>query len=390
MLNKTDSKFLSSAKLITTLSFIWGLLIVLFLLSGGVEIIEWFFEISISNWIWFIVPLLLVNPIIQTLQTRNVHEDEFSRNVRSGIGARLASRLTAISYGLIAGSGTLGLIFADLIQNLILLITLRPLRFILRLVDSFKSFNVSRIVAIAREFKNYPLMVFPARWVNLISGQIPIVIFAKYFSPGHTGTYTLAVSLLELPVNLLAQAIRPVFYKRALDLYDQDKELLKTFTLRIYYYFLIAGSIIVAVLFSFGPELFGLIFGSEWRQSGDIAALLSFSYLFILISSPFGSLRRIFRKEQHILYANLLLLLMRGFLIPYSWITDDFQSLVIFYSIMNGLFYLINTVLILSLITKNVLIVILQTVFIFAIIILIFSLIKTGLQYYSFILDYSQ
>ncbi len=354
ILSRPGKRFLYAAKLNVFLAIVGILLFGIFLLLGGQKLLNIFFGINIGNWIWFIIPILILNILNQILATWNILENKFNKNVSSSIIGRLASKLGSISYGKLLFPYVSGLIFGDIIFSLIQLFFLRPLTSLNIIFKVLTDKNNKKyVLATAKYFKNYPKMVFPARWLNLLSSQIPIWIFGKFYSSGILGNYSFAVTMINIPIKIIGNSLKPVFYKKAIDLQNENPADLKKFVIKIYFLLLFVGGYIVSFLTIFGDIIFKYVFGEDWGISGQFAGILGFSYLFILISTPLSSLRRIYKKEKQIFYVNIILFLLRTSLFGFIIFDNAILHVIIYFAFIDTIFYVFNTYEILKIVLKR-------------------------------------
>ena len=127
--------------------------------------------------------------------------------------------------------------------------------------------------------------------------QIPPLLFAALFNPVVAGIYLLAQRVLSLPMTVIGGAIGNVFLPNA-------AEALHTGTLPDLYKKLVSTLIMLAApaaigLIIIGPDLFELVFGSEWRLAGDFARLMAVWLLFQFVTAPFTTLFAVLEKQKH-------------------------------------------------------------------------------------------
>lgn len=105
--------------------------------------------------------------------------------------------------------------------------------------------------------------------------QLALVAF---FSHAVAGQYILAVSILTLPISLIALTTAPVLYRHFIEINHTAPETLTRYLERAAMGYLLAGVVILSPIFLFGEEIFALAFGQNWQQAGHIAATLSVAY----------------------------------------------------------------------------------------------------------------
>jgi O-antigen/teichoic acid export membrane protein len=89
---------------------------------------------------------------------------------------------------------------------------------------------------------------------------------------------------------------------------------------------------IIIVIF-FGPRLFGLIFGSEWFQSGAYARFLGLSLLLEFIVSPLSQTMNILeRQDLQLVWDISYFIMVIGTLLFSYWIGFEVNLAVILYA----------------------------------------------------------
>jgi O-antigen/teichoic acid export membrane protein len=128
--------------------------------------------------------------------------------------------------------------------------------------------------AAARAYRAFALVSSPSGIVNTLGLQLPALALPWLYGPAVTGSYSLAQRVLGQPILLLGEAAHYVFWGHAARLAVADPRKLRSSFIRTNA-ILAAVATPLAVLPFYGPEMFGFVFGTEWRQAGAFAGLLS-------------------------------------------------------------------------------------------------------------------
>lgn len=171
--------------------------------------------------------------------------------------------------------------------------------------------NFNNLKRLAKKYKEFPIYSTWSSLLNAISLQLPVFMFASHFSPTVVGYYTISNKFLNLPMNLLGNAVSQVYYQQAARYYEQDSNKLKQLTYKTFRGLLIVATIPMAVIAGFGDLIFGLIFGESWIIAGEYARLLSPSLLFVFCTSSITSLYFVLNKQKLYLIFDIALLLFR-------------------------------------------------------------------------------
>ncbi|MFT4901889.1 MAG: O-antigen/teichoic acid export membrane protein [Lentimonas sp.] len=209
-----------------------------------------------------------------------MREKHFKVIAYSSSGSAVIGNAFKVVAGLLAFSPS-GLLLGTVLQrwsNLILILILTPSRIWKHKVEAGTPWLQ------AKKYREFPLYRMPQDTINSFTRQLPAVIMASFFSPAAAGIYLLAWRALTLPVSLLNNALRKVFYMRALDSVREGRSLFKL-SLRVsglIFVFMLPAALFI--LF-FGERLFVWVFGHEWAMSGQYA-----KWIFAASVCTFGSL----------------------------------------------------------------------------------------------------
>ena len=143
---------------------------------------------------------------------------------------------------------------------------------------------------VAWRYIDFPKYSVGPTLLNTLTAQAFILFLTKFYSTEELGYYGLTYMVLGAPLGLIGTSYKDVFYQRIAELINREQftKSLAFFRSSAVFLFTV-GVLIAAVLFFFGPKLFGFVFGDAWTRSGEFAAILSFSFMVKLVSSPLSS-----------------------------------------------------------------------------------------------------
>ncbi|MEQ8924873.1 MAG: oligosaccharide flippase family protein [Fulvivirga sp.] len=279
-----------------------------------------------------LLPILLVLGMLSVVaDAQNVRDKLFKQNGISKVISISSSKAFVSVYGFVIGPNPLGLIIGEIINRLLLLITLlgnNTKRFFKGLIENWK-YNEIREVVIS--YKNYPLYVFPNSLLTQITSHIPILLISKFYSERELGFYVLAISLLSIPVQVIGFSMGKVFLQKTNDLFNNGNHTTKliSISIKFYYSVLLIASLGYGIVFVWGEDIFRIIAGSEWQKSGLIASFFAFTLIFQLVSTVMSPLFRVYKKERLKLAIDIV----------NSLILASAVSIGLFFEIQFDLFY---------------------------------------------------
>lgn len=305
-------------KKIEAFSLAFVALISLIFFSLGTAILNFFFGHSIASllkaealdkYLWIMPFSILAYGIYYTLTYLLIRQRQFPTigNTKIIQGVSLGS--TQILIGLL-NFKPLGLILGQAAGHLtaattfIYAICHTNQRTIRRIKPCF-------LIACIRRYQRFPLLSMPASLINALGLFLPALAVSAIYGPKIAGWYGLATQVIGVPLGLIGQAIGQVYLGEGAALknkgqYQALNQLYKK-TMRQTFFLGLPFIMLTALL---GPNLFGLVFGSEWSHAGVFARVLSAMFLLefsiIGVSQNFS----IFERQEMAVYWNLIFIVL--------------------------------------------------------------------------------
>jgi O-antigen/teichoic acid export membrane protein len=248
----------------------------------------------------------LVNGLMVILSNWNVRSGLFKLSSQlEGFGG-IAIRVINAMVGWIGNGYSFGLIIGEL--------TGRSGANIINLFRLFRSntfnlnmaFNWPRVREVLIEWKNYPKFILPNSLLGQFSGHLPVYLLAFQFNKELLGYYGMAFTVFSLPIQLLSNAVTPVFLRKTKELYDQSFEALNSFIKRFLRIINLLLIFPFTVLIVFSEEIIVLFLGEQWFETGFIVSLMAFPIFIELTLTPLTSVLQVLRKENKLLALNLM------------------------------------------------------------------------------------
>lgn len=197
--------------------------------------------------------------------------------------------------------------------------------------------NRRRLLAVARRYERFPKYLVAAHLLNTGASHLPALILGSTFGPAAAGLYMLTTRMLGAPMALVAGAVGDVFRQHASAAYARDGRCEEDYK-RTLGRLLKIAILPFLLLGLFSPALFELVFGAEWRNSGEMARLLLPMFFLQFIVSPLGSVFIIAQRQKlDLLWQIVLALLVSLALGIGSWLGSIEIALALFsgaYSLM--------------------------------------------------------
>ena len=162
----------------------------------------------------------------------------------------------------------------------------------------------------AKLYRNFPCFVLPRSFVNMLAGQMPILLLTPFFGGEAVGFLSLAILLGYTPIGTITRAIYQVMYQHTMEQVHKQKPIGQMFRKFI----LSASAIIIPVfvgLWFVLPKLTAWLLGAEWHISGEyIRWMLPWLYV-SLLSCSINFLFDVFMKQKWGLFFEVVLAVMR-------------------------------------------------------------------------------
>ncbi|MBA6222882.1 oligosaccharide flippase family protein [Colwellia sp. MB02u-18] len=331
MLPKKDSDALTLLIISALISFFISLLSLLIVFIFNHEITVFLGVLELSHWLYFIPLSIFLSGIYQASIcwcSRNKEFKDISQNKILQSGSLVSVQL------IFSKLGSAGLVIGYIISQVISVFMLVKVMY-----SKKKSSNTNKKIkmyALAKRYKNFPLVNTWSALLNIASLQVPVLMLTTLFNASTTGFFSLSQRIIQMPMSLIGVSIGQVYYQRASKI-KNDKIKLKKLTLDLHNKLLLIGIFPTLIILSFGDDLFAIVFGETWRVAGEYAQLLSIWVYFVFVSSPLSHLMTIYEKHKESVIFNAFLFVSRISSLLLGWLLFNDPHVAI------GLYALVGT-----------------------------------------------
>lgn len=285
---------------------------------------------ELANWI-LICPLIAFFIIVFNIYNEwCVKHKLFKQLATNKIFNSSSNTLTKVICGVINIKS--GLVLGELSARFLTVI-FSVIQFYRKDQTAYFKISWNESLKLVKKYIHFPKFYFPDQLINTIGLTFPIIFISSLFSVTDVGIYSMTINVLAVPTTIISTALRDVFRQRALEEYSKHGQfsvLFKKLFKRLFTISLIAAFCI----FYFLPDLFTVILGSKWTQSGIYAQLLVPMFIFDFISNSLSGGFIIVNKLKWSLYWQIYYLFSTiiSLLIGYI-LKDDIYVLLICFSI---------------------------------------------------------
>lgn len=240
----------------------------------------------------------------EILASWNVREKKFKSISKYAPVETIITKLSSLGIGLANPTSTFGLIYGELLGKLTFLV-LYSLRFLkgrigqIQLIFSFTSWKNKFI-----EFKEYPMFVLPSHWINLLTNSVLIFVISAIYTSDQLGTYSMAIGLISIPVNVIAYALQPILTQKIASTGNnsQSIDLINRF---IFSAVLVSLPVLVLGYFM-ASKFINLFLGPGWDESARFVSLMMPLFGFQLIYFPLSGAIIGMKKNKETFIATML------------------------------------------------------------------------------------
>ncbi len=272
------------------------------------------------------IPLGVLGVCITSPLTQlNVKAGRFKRLAAVGVlqavvtvALQLVFGFTHVRHGLILGT-LIGYAFSSATLGLLALKD----GFLAHL---FRELTVRRMLVTARQFADFPRYTLGADAVNVVAQQFVPVFVLALFGPVTAGIYAFAIRIVRAPLLVISASISTALRREALDHLHEPlglDRLMKhtTGTLMLF----AAPPFLLASLY--GPELFAVAFGAQWREAGRVVQILGPGIYFEFVALPLAVFFLVTRTQRYTFWIQIIgFALLVGALWMGRHLFGDFRS----------------------------------------------------------------
>ena len=298
----SDVVKLSTISIIITTTFL-GL--VLLFLSDIVDV-EWFTILQNEKVLWLLPVAVLLQSLLLITTLWKIRNDDYVPVARARITEAFFDRVLTIIYANV-NFGVIGFILGRVFGTIIaLLFLLRKSSLSVKINRS----NYFKIRKVASRYKAFPRYSIPATLLISVSREVPIFLLALFFNPLVVGSYALALRIVNMPMMLVGDGVSKAFFQKASKLKSNNKALDQHVLLLFHYmiYFIVPPLIFLAF---YGDDLFSIIFGEKWRNSGKYTQILALSFFAMFLNRTLAVLFDVYEKQKEKLVFSMVLLFVR-------------------------------------------------------------------------------
>ncbi|MDQ3051240.1 MAG: oligosaccharide flippase family protein [Bacteroidota bacterium] len=323
--------------------------IISFMVSGTTLISLLFFHAVIADLLnmtaspgyLFLVPFAaLFYGLIQAFTYWHIRQRKYNTLAASRINQSLVNSGLSLGFAF-TGWGINGLIIGNVSGHLSAMLHLLRSSVKDKILDFKKSDRIpADLKVLAGKYSDLPKVNGVHAFTDMAQSSFVIFLISGYFGAIATGLYGLTIRILQAPLNVIGSSVAIVFYKEVAEKINRKEKITKLLRTTITTLALISLPLFI-VIFIWGPELFGWVFGKDWREAGNFARILCPWLYLNFIASPLSHLPVILNKQrQYFLFSLIGNIAVIISLSLGAYLYGDISSSLILIAITQALFQL--------------------------------------------------
>ena len=200
--------------------------------------------------------------------------------------------------------------------------------------------TLRRMRAMAWRHRSFPTFRLPSHLTLLMASKMPVFYLAAGHGPATAGQFGLAMLALSAPMTLIGRSMGKAFFGEAARIDRATPAALRRTVVSVTRILAGIGLLITAAIMLGAPALFPLIFGAQWAEAGQLAAVLSLFLTGQFVSAPVMSTLSVIKREDIYLQVNLQRLALAGSVFFFAYQLElSAMNTVLTYSIVLTLHY---------------------------------------------------
>lgn len=298
---KAEQEAIGLAQAAILISFITNLIVFVLIILFPNTISDVLGITHLSNILWLapVAAFLLASGLVFSFLLNRAKA--FGKLTKGKIVLSSLTNFSRLGMGL-ATLGTLGLILSLIIGYL------AQLLYMIRHINGplfQKNQNKQERQSLLKSYSDFPKSMVPATLLNKSSNDLPPILIKSFFSGQVAGWYGQMVGLLRKPIAIIGRAFEEVYRQGASEQIKAKGHCSPIFYSTLKKLFLI-GIIPFGALFFIAPDLFALVLGDKWLESGLYARYFALPLFLQFVAYPLSSTFYLLSKNKWLSYLEFL------------------------------------------------------------------------------------
>lgn len=292
---------------------------------------------ELAKYLWLLPFSILLSGLFAALNYWNSRTKHFGRLSAVRVIQSLATTSTKLGAGY-GGYATGGMMIGASVLGQVIATTILGTQI---WQDSkrlfFQTVRWQSILKNIKRYHKFPVFYAGSNLVNTISSMVPVFLLSFFFSPFVVGFYALSLRILQMPMDLIGNAIGQVFFQKASEAHQHGQ--LAPIVEKIFTFLVAIGLFPILMISLIGRDFFIVVFGQNWAEAGVYAQILSVSLALFFVTSPLTMLTAALEKQKFALTTSTALLILRSASLIAAGILSNARLGILLFSISGVLIY---------------------------------------------------
>jgi len=331
VLSKSKSMAANTFNLCFLINAVFSLLILIVLLLGSQPILSILHYESLEGVIYYLPFFVFIVAFAQASIFW------FNYNKRFALTARYTLWQGLINNGLKVASGFMkagltGLVWANLSSHFISILSCFTRK------ETWKQlfrFNKKEILAAASEHRKFPLYTLPHTFINMVSGNLPILLLSGYFGMAEIGLFSMGITIGFRPINLLSSSLDQVISQSMAERINKQEPIWTILIQSIKKILLVVTPLFILAFF-LAPLVLRYFLGERWEQSALYIQIMIPWLIISLFTASLSSIPSIFGKQRIALIIEIIYIVARLIALIIGIYIQNFVCAIILFSFVSA------------------------------------------------------
>ncbi len=316
-------------KLLFFVSFL--LLLVLFFFR---DVVFSFFHMETITEYWYYIPFsVFIFAFLTLLVNLSNREKQFKTIAVSGISNSFGGSVFKIIFGFLSFH-SVGLILGNVAAQLMGCSAFYKSKQII--VKALKG-DFSEQREIAKKHNSFPKYNMPISFINSASHNLPFLLLTSIFGHSLLGLFSLSHTIVSYPVGMVTSSLYGVFFEKISSL-KREHQSIRPFFFKFWKNSILFCIPVFIFIFILAPQVFKIIFGQEWTESGVILRYLLPWMFVIVLYTPTSFIVILFGKQDKNLWIEIVYFISRCIALYIGIYYNNFKLSIFLYVVIGTIY----------------------------------------------------
>ena len=304
---------------------------------------------ELANWYWLMPLFVLAMGLWNILNYWYIRRKAYSRISGYQMGQSILSasgKLGLGTIGYLQGGMILSIVLAPMLSMLISLALAWKKHIRCLFVNPRVSLN-----ALLKLYRNFPVYSLPRSVINMVAGQLPVLLLTPFFGTREIGFWSMAIILAFSPISMISKALYQVLFQNITDKVN-NKQPIGSIFVRFTYLILAFAIPAFLILYFFLPDICHYLLGKDWEITGEYIRWMLPWLCCSLLTASVCFLSDVFAKQRIGLWFEILIAVLRTIGVLAGILTNRFYVAVVGYAICSAIAILAQYLWLYSLVRK--------------------------------------